>query len=160
MLSDAGRSDLIIEVPEGGGGYIVVELKFVPELGGLEIYENASSANGILPPSVVQELTGQVFRQSPPIGVTCLIEQGRISEPLKLRLERVAEDAFEQIRRKHYAKHLFISGKPILAAAIVVYRTSIVLVRFKEVIWMAESQDKPKVGTIRLNVPNDSATDI
>ncbi|MDR1041886.1 MAG: AAA family ATPase [Deltaproteobacteria bacterium] len=162
LLSDAGRSDLVIEVQEGGElrGYIVVELKFIPEQGGWDIYENEPSAGNASPYHEYPEPSGQTFQQSRPISVTGLIEQGRISEPLKRRLEREAEDAFEQIKRKHYAKFLFISGKPILAAAVVVYRTSTVLVRFKDVVWMAENQDVPKVGIIQLPVPVDYATDI
>ncbi|MDR1040350.1 MAG: AAA family ATPase [Deltaproteobacteria bacterium] len=162
LFSDAGRSDLVVEVQEVGEvrGYIVVELKFIPEHGGLDIYENAPPSNNISPPHKTQWLSGQVFQQSSPISVTGLIEQGKISEPLKRLLEREAEDAFEQIKRKHYAKYLFISGKPILAAAVAVYRTSTVLVRFKEVVWMAENQNEPEVGIIQLPVPVDSITDI
>jgi hypothetical protein len=154
LFSDAGRSDLVFEVP--GGGYVVIELKFAPGNPLLEYPPVLPNTAGTKPSGGGSDHSGHSDRQSEPACVTELIELGKISERLKLHLEGKAEEAFEQIRTKHYAKQLFISRKPVLAVAVVVYGTSTVLVRFKAVEWLADNQAEPEAEIIRLSVPKDA----
>ncbi|MDR1040381.1 MAG: AAA family ATPase [Deltaproteobacteria bacterium] len=163
ILSDAGKSDLVLDVH--GGGYIVIELKYIPPHPSLEIPQNEPSSDVI---TSTGKAFGQSDNESPsfhpsshqPISVTGLIELGKISPRLKLHLERKAEEAFEQIRNKNYAKYLYISKKPILAVAIVIYRTSTVLVRFRDVLWTSGNETDPDVGAIQLQVPDDSGMEL
>ncbi|MDR1038771.1 MAG: AAA family ATPase [Deltaproteobacteria bacterium] len=158
LLSDYGESDPVFEVP--GGGYLIIELKFVPNNPSLEILNGFPTVSDITSAPYSSGLVGQRPQSPLPVGVTGLIEQGKISERLKLHLESQAEEAFERIRIKSYPKQLFVSRKPILAAAVVIYRTSTVLVRFKEIRWLEDSRVEHEIGTIRLPIPEESDTDL
>ncbi|MDR1040379.1 MAG: AAA family ATPase [Deltaproteobacteria bacterium] len=154
ILSDAGKSDLVIDI--SGKGYIVVELKYVPAQPSLDIPEEESLSGILISNSISSGQSGDKNSPSNPISVTGLIELGKISQRLKLYLEHKADDAFEQIRNRNYAKYLIISKKPVLAVAIVIYRTSTVLVRFREVVWTAGNETEPEGGAIILPMPEDS----
>ncbi|MDR1039352.1 MAG: AAA family ATPase [Deltaproteobacteria bacterium] len=132
VYSDAGRADLVFDV--GGKGYIVIELKFIgPKVKtGLDGRHNRK-AKPMTP--IGSGISRVAKRPASFTGFRRLLELGTVSDKIKRTLESKIEVAFNQILSKDYAKQYLVSGKPIRAAAIAVYDTSTVMVRFAEVVW-------------------------
>ncbi|MDR1035183.1 MAG: ATP-binding protein [Deltaproteobacteria bacterium] len=105
--SDVGRADLAVQVP--GNGWVAIEIK----------HEKADPAHNGLDESPAGEK----------------IEHGKHSDYVKGRLEKMISAAFNQLIKKNYAKKYLSEGAEVYAAAMAVYGTSDVMVRFKEVVW-------------------------
>ncbi|MDR1036272.1 MAG: AAA family ATPase [Deltaproteobacteria bacterium] len=108
--SDIGRSDLAVQVP--GNGWVVIEIK----------HEKADPAHKGSDVSFDGET----------------IVLGNRSEYVNSRLEKMISAAFVQIIKKNYAKKYLSDGVDVYAAAIAIYATSDVTVRFKKVVWGVE----------------------
>jgi hypothetical protein len=105
-FSDIGRSDLAVQ---SNKGWVAIEIK----------HENADTTH---------EKT----------DVSCNkgdIIHGIRSEYVNGRLEKMINQAFIQIVQKNYAKKYLADGFDVYAAAVAVYGTSDVMVRFRKVIW-------------------------
>ncbi|MDR1035475.1 MAG: hypothetical protein LBT40_02530, partial [Deltaproteobacteria bacterium] len=66
---------------------------------------------------------------------------GKRSEYVNSRLEKMISAAFVQIIEKNYAKKYLAECEDVYAAAIAVYGTSDVMVKFKKVVWAVEERD-------------------
>jgi hypothetical protein len=109
-FSDIGRSDLAVQVP--GNGWVAIEIK----------YEKADPAHK----GTDVSLDGET------------IVLGKRSEYVNSRLEKMISAAFVQIIEKNYAKKYLSEGVDVYAAAIAIYGTSDVTVKFKKVVWGLE----------------------
>ncbi|MDR1037473.1 MAG: AAA family ATPase [Deltaproteobacteria bacterium] len=105
--SDVGRSDLAVQVP--GNGWLAIEIK----------HEKAKPAHKGSDVSFAGEK----------------IIIGKPSKYVKGRLEKMISAAFVQIIKKNYAKKFLSDGGDVYVAAVAVYGTSDVMVRFKKVVW-------------------------
>ncbi|MDR1036771.1 MAG: AAA family ATPase [Deltaproteobacteria bacterium] len=105
--SDVGRSDLAVQVP--GNGWVAIEIK----------HEKADPAH----------------RGADVVFAGDKIVIGKPSKYVKGRLEKMISAAFDQIIKKNYAKKYLSEGDDVYAAAMAVYGTSNVMVRFKKVVW-------------------------
>ncbi|MDR1036246.1 MAG: AAA family ATPase [Deltaproteobacteria bacterium] len=108
-FSDIGRSDLAVKV--SGNGWVAIEIK----------HEKADPAHMGADADV--SLTGKK------------IVSGTRSEFVNGHLEKMISAAFAQIIKKNYAKKFLSEGVDVYAAAVAVYGTSDVMVRFKKVVW-------------------------
>jgi hypothetical protein len=104
--SDIGRSDLAVL---SSNGWVAIEIK----------HEKENSAH---------EQTGVSLNKGD-------IVYGRRSEYVNGRLEKMINQAFIQIIQKNYAKKYLADGFDVYAAAVAVYGTSDVMVRFRKVVW-------------------------
>ncbi|MDR1037716.1 MAG: AAA family ATPase [Deltaproteobacteria bacterium] len=111
--SDIGRADLAVQVT--GNGWVVIEIK----------HEKAN------PDHKGSDVSFE--------GETIVI--GKRSEYVNSRLEKMISAAFVQIIDKNYTKKYLSDGVDVYAAAIAVYGTSDVMVKFKKVIWGGEERD-------------------
>ncbi|MDR1035455.1 MAG: AAA family ATPase [Deltaproteobacteria bacterium] len=105
--SDTDRSDLAVQVT--GNGWVAIEIK----------HEKADPDH---------EETDVSFS-----GETIVV--GKRSEYVNSRLEKMISAAFVQIIKKNYAKKFLFDGVDVYAAAVAIYGTSDVTVRFKKVVW-------------------------
>ncbi|MDR1312722.1 MAG: ATP-binding protein [Deltaproteobacteria bacterium] len=105
-FSDIGRSDLAVQ---SSNGWVAIEIK----------HENADSTHE---KSHVSLNKGDIVL-------------GRRSEYVNGRLEKMINQAFIQIVQKNYAKKYLADGFDVYAAAVAVYGTSEVMVRFRKVVW-------------------------
>jgi hypothetical protein len=105
--SDVGRSDLAVLVP--GNGRVAIEIR----------HEKADPAHK----GSDMSFAGKKIVIAKP------------SKYVKRRLENMISAAFEQIGKKNYAKKFLSEGVDVYAAAMAVYGTSNVMVRFKKVVW-------------------------
>jgi hypothetical protein len=149
MYSDSGRADLLFDV--SGKGFIVIELKFAsdddkrkrrPEYRGIRTGQATMSGQD---PSQGGVPTADMG------GYSYHLELGLVSDKIKRILEGKITEAFNQILKNNYVKPYLVSGKPVLAAAIAIFDTSDVMVRFAEVGW----HDSGKVR-VDLKEINDS----
>ncbi|MDR1313207.1 MAG: AAA family ATPase [Deltaproteobacteria bacterium] len=121
VFSDGGRSDLIFQIPDGG--FIVIEVK----------HEKGSS-----------QPKGHDSSISPyaHVGASSLLKDGLLSETEAKVLDRKVKEAFNQIMERHYTRPLMKFNQKICAAAVAVYGTSKVMVRFADVVWRNEIREE------------------
>jgi hypothetical protein len=105
-FSDIGRSDLAVK---SNNRWIAIEIK----------HENADYTHGKTDVSLNK---GDIVL-------------GRRNEYVSGRLEKMINQAFIQIVQKNYAKKYMADGFDVYAAAVAVYGTSDVMVRFRKVVW-------------------------
>ncbi|MDR1312664.1 MAG: AAA family ATPase [Deltaproteobacteria bacterium] len=109
--SDIGRSDLAVK---SSNGWVAIEIK----------HEKADSAH---------EQTDVSHNKRD-------IVLGGRSEYVNGRLEKMINQAFIQIIQKNYAKKYLADGFDVYAAAVAIYGTSDVMVRFRKVIWKGDQK--------------------
>ncbi|MDR1039575.1 MAG: AAA family ATPase, partial [Deltaproteobacteria bacterium] len=152
VYSDAGRADLLLDVH--GKGYIVLEVKHLKaedsqnrqDVRHHREYDPSRPEGSELPDNGGKA----VFS-----GLSSRLKHGIVTEKIKRILEKQVNDAFNQILVKNYAKQYLASGKPVRAAAIAVYGTSDVMVRFAEIIWNASHEKELDIREIPLPAPKD-----
>ncbi|MDR1040966.1 MAG: ATP-binding protein [Deltaproteobacteria bacterium] len=153
VYSDAGRADLLLDVY--GKGYLVMELKFTADDGKHGKIHGAAGSNAGVPPFVRSDPSDCSGPPAAFDGLSKLIELGTLPDNVKHILESRIKDAFKQISEKGYAKPYLASGKPIVAAAVAVYGTSAVMVRFAKVIWKADENRDMDFKEISLEVSKE-----
>jgi hypothetical protein len=112
--SDIGRSDLAIMTPNGER--VIIEIKHE--------YPHTRRRDAAVSNAVTDRYGS--------------IESGKRSRYVNKKLENLIEKAFNQIAEKNYTKKFLASRSGIYAAAVAIYGTSHVMVRFKRVIWKGE----------------------
>ncbi|MDR1041693.1 MAG: AAA family ATPase [Deltaproteobacteria bacterium] len=149
--SDSGRADLLFDV--SGNGYVIIETKFAHSE---EEHKNRNSRHSQHDEPSSSVTPGHPADGREPAdltGLTRLLEHGKVTDKVKRILESKVKEAFRQILINNYAKPYLVSEKPILAAAIAVYGTSTVMVRFAEAVWNADGKnvriltDIPQAGS-------------
>jgi hypothetical protein len=109
--SDIGRSDLAVETPNGD--IIVIEIK----------HKNPNPAHKDT--VATHNIT----------STDKLIIYGKKSKYLIAKLEALISKAFSQLIKKNYVKKYLAEETDVYAAAVAIYGTSEVMVRFKKVVW-------------------------
>ncbi|MDR1039150.1 MAG: AAA family ATPase [Deltaproteobacteria bacterium] len=151
VYSDSGRADLLFDV--SGKGYIVMELKYADADDKPGHFSGLPGGNAEPHPTALSDPSDN---SGPPAyldGFSRLLETGNMPDNVKRILEVKIEEAFKQISSKNYAKPYLASGKPILAAAVALYGTSTVMVRFANVVWKADGDRDIDLREIKLSSP-------
>ncbi|MDR1040225.1 MAG: AAA family ATPase [Deltaproteobacteria bacterium] len=150
VYSNAGRADLLLDV--SGKGYIVVELKYASDS---DKPGNSDAIPGLqtVPIKVLADPSSDHGPRADIDGCSRLIELGSLPDNVKRILERKINEAFKQISEKDYTKPYLASGKPVLAAAVAVYGTSAVMVRFGRIVWKANGDNETDIKEIELSAP-------
>ncbi|MDR1040767.1 MAG: AAA family ATPase [Deltaproteobacteria bacterium] len=151
VYSDAGRADLLFDV--SGKGYVVMELKYAAPADGRETTGHQATPTPPYPTDVSSELSDGGGAPADLDGLSRLLELGYVTDQVKRVLEGKIEEAFSQILSKNYAKPYLASGKPVLVAAVAVYGTSAVMVRFAKLVWKADEVRKTVLEEISPPAP-------
>jgi hypothetical protein len=105
--SDIGRADLAVQGPRNE--WIIIEIKF----------EDAAISNK----------TAEI-----PVSDSEIVI-GKRTKFLTRKLQKMIRNAFEQLVQKNYTKKYLVESSEVYGAAVAVFGTSDVMVRFKKVIW-------------------------
>ncbi|MDR1039809.1 MAG: AAA family ATPase [Deltaproteobacteria bacterium] len=150
VYSDAGRADLLFDV--SGKGYVVIELKYIEDDGDRQAIQKSRysrhSRRTVSPEAAGSDLTRAGEHPASLTGFTRLLEYGNKPDKVERILESKIEEAFNQILDHDYGKPYLVSGKTVRAAAIAVYGTSVVMVRFAEVVWKDIVEGMPELKRI------------
>jgi hypothetical protein len=112
--SDIGRADLAIQGPQNE--WVVIEIKF--------------EATGI--PNKTAEI---------PVPDSEIVI-GKRTKFLTRKLQTMIRNAFKQLVQKNYEKKFLVESPDVYGAAVAVYGSSDVMVRFKKVIWSDKQSKK------------------
>jgi hypothetical protein len=166
VLTDKGRSDIIIELPDGI--LMGIEVKHSPGIissddkstndypTSVALSDSTfSSASSSLPSKTTHaeaQTVKPVFRH----GDSYVITHGLLTEKETRILEHQIKEAFNQIANKNYTLPLLRYNKKVYAAAVAVYGTSKVMVRFADVVWKDACKQTPtwhEISPAQGNIP-------
>ncbi|MDR1314832.1 MAG: PD-(D/E)XK nuclease domain-containing protein [Deltaproteobacteria bacterium] len=105
--SDIGRADLAVQGPHNE--WVVIEIKFEA--------------------AVISNKTAEIPVPDNEIVI------GKRTKFLTRKLQSMIRNAFKQLIQKNYAKKYLVESTNVYGAAVAVYGTSDVMVRFKKVVW-------------------------
>ncbi|MDR1313557.1 MAG: hypothetical protein LBQ12_07640, partial [Deltaproteobacteria bacterium] len=105
--SDIGRADLAIQGPHNE--WVVIEIKFEA--------------------AVISNKTAEM-----PVSESEIVI-GKRPKVLTRKLQAMIRNAFRRLVQKNYAKKYLVESANVYGAAVAVYGTSDVMVRFKKVVW-------------------------
>ncbi|MDR1080142.1 MAG: AAA family ATPase [Deltaproteobacteria bacterium] len=111
LPSDIGKSDLSIKTPKGD--WVVIEIKFA---------KSESPETDTTVPEIITDNDGNIAIGNKP-------------EFVQRILDKKINDSFLQIVNKNYASKFIASDFDVHAAAIAIYGTSYVTVRFRQIVW-------------------------
>jgi hypothetical protein len=153
VTSDKGRADIIIELPDGS--LMGIEVKHSPGIISSDdkttddapasvapsgsSFSSASSASG----SLSSQISNAEARTVKPVsqhGDSRVLTLGLLTENENKILETLIKKAFDQIAEKNYLLPVLRYNRKIYAAAVAVYGTSKVMVRFADVVWKDDSR--------------------
>ncbi|MDR1036279.1 MAG: AAA family ATPase, partial [Deltaproteobacteria bacterium] len=158
VTSDKGRADIIIELPDGS--LMGIEVKHSPGIISSDdtasndtptsvalSASSFSSASGSLP-SQINHADDQTVRPVSQHGDSYVLTHGLLTEKETKILSNLIIKAFDQIAEKNYTLPLLRKNRKVYAAAVAVYGTSKVMVRFADVVWKDDRKQTPSWNEI------------
>jgi hypothetical protein len=158
VTSDKGRADIIIELPDGS--LMGIEVKHSPgiissddkatddtptSVAPSDLSFSSASASLYSEISNAEALTKKSVSQHSDLRVITL---GLLTENETKILENLIKKAFDQIVKKNYLLPLLRYNRKVYAAAVAIYGTSKVMVRFADVVWNDDSRLTPSWNEI------------
>ncbi|MDR1041432.1 MAG: AAA family ATPase [Deltaproteobacteria bacterium] len=150
-FTDKGRSDLVLRTPKGD--WIVIEVKHVKARASANIvnisssddYEDQSSSSVKEPSSNNGDFASGDIRQVPKAGTVSSAISGHTPKSVISSLNSNIDKAFRQIISKNYAKQFLGTNRDVYAAAVAIYGTSTLMIRFGHVEFSSEKDNKEVV---------------